>query len=52
MDFQSIYASVEPAVAALAVLGAAAIYAQISFCLWAAPKVARFFTTRYVRGKL
>lgn len=52
MDFQSIYASIEPVVAALALLGAAAIYAQISFCLWVAPKVARFFGGRYVRGRL
>ncbi|HHA2593331.1 TPA: capsid protein [Stenotrophomonas maltophilia] len=48
MDFESIMASLQPATAALAVLGAAALYAQIKFCLWAAPKVARFFIARRV----
>ncbi|PZU29334.1 MAG: capsid protein [Stenotrophomonas sp.] len=52
MDFLSIYSSVRPAVAALALLGAAAIYAQLRFCLWAAPKVANFFVGRYVRARL
>lgn len=46
MDFQSIIEALEPATAALTILGAAAFYAQIKFCLWAAPKVARFFALR------
>lgn len=49
MDFDSIMASLQPTIVVLAILAAAALYAQIRFCLWAAPKVARFFMSRGVR---
>jgi hypothetical protein len=49
MDFRPIIENLTWATAALGVMGAAAIYAQIRFCLWAAPKVARFFVMRRLR---
>lgn len=52
MDFQQIISSIEPAFAGLAILSAAALWAQIEFACWAVPKVARFFVGRYVRGRL
>lgn len=41
MDFTTIINHLEAATIAYAVLGAAALYAQVSFARWAAPKVAR-----------
>lgn len=49
MDFESIILAIQPAVVGFALLGAAAIYAQIQFCVWAVPKVARFFVMRRLR---
>lgn len=49
MDFESILAAIQPGVMGFAILGAAAIYAQIQFCVWAVPKVARFFIMRRLR---
>lgn len=49
MDFTSIISSLDATAAALTVLVAAAIYAQLSFARWAAPKVARFFMMRGMR---
>lgn len=49
MNLESIISSLEPAMFGWAVLGAAALYAQLQFCLWAAPKVARFFVMRRLR---
>lgn len=51
MDFQQIISSIQPAAAGMAILIAAALWAQIEFACWAAPKVARFFATRYMRGR-
>ncbi|HEY4557765.1 MAG TPA: hypothetical protein VIG82_06205 [Enteractinococcus sp.] len=49
MDFRSIIDTIQPAAAGLAILTAAALWAQVEFACWAAPKVARFFATRYLR---